>query len=182
MDHVCCERDACLEPAPAERRSDRRRQISAGLVRLQESKAKLAMRLGDRSKGRRLLEQPVLAGGFGFAPGAADQLAESLDRQIGQGGLALDHEGDQRGVAALDRQPPQLPRVKNFGFSGDDAVAIGMDRLATIVGNADLTQYAEPSDHALEVLQPHPFGRVCDPTEDGAVIGGLGTPGLRKTP
>ena len=131
------------------------------------------MRLGDCGKGRCLLEQPIIAGGFGFAPGAADQLAESLDRQVDQHGLALDHESDQRGTPPLDRQPAQFPRMKNLGLAGDDAVTIGMDRLAALVGNADPTQHVEPGNHAFEVLQLYPFRCFCDPAEDRAVIRSL---------
>jgi hypothetical protein len=58
-DRACGKRDARLEPAPAQGRSDGCPQIATGLARRQESQAELMMCLGDCGKGRPLLEQPI---------------------------------------------------------------------------------------------------------------------------
>ncbi len=58
--------------------------------------------------------------------------------------------------------------MKDPRFPGDDAVAVGVDRLSPFVGDACAAHDLEPRDHRLQALRSGAFGRIGDPAEQGS--------------
>ena len=59
---------------------------------------------GHFGKSLGAIEQPIPARGLGPAMGGPEHAVEDLDREIGERGLALDHEGREGGEAPLGQK------------------------------------------------------------------------------
>ncbi len=59
----------------------------------------------------------------------ADEFVEHVDGEVGQSRLALDCECHQDRKPAFRCEALQLAGMRDAGLAGDDAVAVGMNRL-----------------------------------------------------
>lgn len=91
--------------------------------------------------------------------------------KVGDCRLPLDDERRQRGVAALGCKASYLTGMQNAGVPGDDAIAVGMDRFTSLIGNRRRTQNLKPGNQALEVFQFRPLRRFRNPAEMAPIAG-----------
>jgi hypothetical protein len=101
--------------------------------------------MGTRHLGQplRLAEESFPARCLGPSAGRAEQLVEHRDGQVGERRLALDDKGDEDGEPSLRREAQQLARVGDLRLAGEEAIAVGVDRLALLIGHADAAQTVE---------------------------------------
>lgn len=60
--------------------------------------------------------------------------------------------------------------MQNAGVPGDDAIAVGMDRFTSLIGNRRRTNL-KPGNQALEVFQLRPLRRFRNPAEMAPIAG-----------
>ena len=92
---------------------------------------------GDLGKHLSLTQQPRPARRLGPAMGGAEHAVEHRDGEVGKRGLALDDEGDEGREPPFGREAHELAGVNDLGLARDDAVAVGVDGLATVIGQSD---------------------------------------------
>jgi len=162
--------DTCSQALPAERSLDRVREAAAGLARFQQRAAQGGVVARHDRERLGLGEKVLLMPPVGCAPGGADQFVEHLHGQVSQRRLALDGKRHQRREPALRSKAQQLARRQDARLTGQDGVAIGVNRAPPLVAEADPAQHSQPRRDPGEVLQRWSFPGLADPAVLGAAI------------
>ena len=162
--------DTCSQALPAERSLDRVREAAAGLARFQQRARQGGVVARHDRERLGLGEKVLLMPPVGCAPGGADQFVEHLHGQVSQRRLALDGKRHQRREPVLRSKAQQLARRQDARLTGQDGVAVGVNRAPPLVAEADPAQHSQPRRDPGEVLQRWSFPGLADPAVLGAAI------------